>query len=125
MKLNRLVSAATVGFVITAGGCVDETANTPPPASLGTLASGVRILEFGATWCGPCQQMKPILDQYEAETGSVIHRLDVDESPAIAQHFRVSSIPTIVVLQDGRVVDRLVGVQPLALLKSELPANAR
>lgn len=73
----------------------------------------VVVVDFWAEWCGPCQQMLPILDQYsqQAVEGVVVAKVNVDEAPWIAQQFRVMSIPTIIVLKDGQLVDSKVWVQ--------------
>jgi thioredoxin len=75
-------------------------------------------VDLWAPWCGPCRIIAPVLDQLAAEmAGRVrIAKLNVDENPATASRFNVSSIPTLLVLKDGREVDRFVGVQP----KSEI-----
>lgn len=73
----------------------------------------VVVVDFWAEWCGPCQQMLPILDQYsqQAAEGVVVAKVNVDEAPWIAQQFKVMSIPTIIVLKDGQLVDLKVWVQ--------------
>jgi thioredoxin len=76
------------------------------------------LLDMWATWCGPCKMMAPVIDELAADlTGRVrVGKLDVDENPATAARFGVRSIPTLLVLRDGRELDRIVGVQP----KSEI-----
>ena len=74
---------------------------------------GVVLIDFWAEWCGPCQQMLPILDQFAEQMGDkmTVGKVNVDENPELAGQFRVMSIPTIVVLKDGEMVDQMVGVQ--------------
>ena len=74
---------------------------------------GVVLIDFWAEWCGPCQQMLPILDQFAEQMGDkmTVGKINVDENPELAGQFRVMSIPTIVVLKDGEMVDQMVGVQ--------------
>jgi thioredoxin len=72
------------------------------------------LLDLWAEWCGPCHMLAPTVDQLSAELAGKIKvaKLNIDQNPAIANRFGVRSIPTLLVLKDGREVDRLVGVQP-------------
>jgi thioredoxin 2 len=72
------------------------------------------LLDMWADWCGPCHILAPTIDQLSSElAGRVkVAKLNIDENPGIANRFGVRSIPTLLVLKDGREVDRLVGVQP-------------
>lgn len=70
------------------------------------------IIDFWAPWCGPCRMQGPVVDALAAEQDDfVVAKLNVDESPALAQQFGVMSIPTIVVMKDGKVAAQAVGVQ--------------
>jgi thioredoxin 1 len=87
------------------------------------LQSGKPVLiDFWATWCGPCRMQSPIIEELAGEVGNsaVVAKLNVDENPDIASQFSVMSIPTLVVVKDGKVVSRKVGVTPKAALKSLL-----
>jgi len=72
------------------------------------------LLDLWADWCGPCHMLAPTIDQISSEmAGRVkVAKLNIDENPGIANRFGVRSIPTLLVLKDGKEVDRLVGVQP-------------
>ena len=83
---------------------------------------GTVLVDFWATWCGPCRMQAPILDKLDAELGDTVKicKVDVDEEPALAQRFGVMSIPTLVVLQNGQVKTQRVGVQSIDALKEML-----
>jgi thioredoxin 1 len=69
------------------------------------------ILYFSATWCVPCRQMKPILEQVEAETGIKITKIDIEEGFASSQKYGVRSVPTFVLLEEGKEISRTIGAQ--------------
>ena len=72
------------------------------------------LVDAWAPWCGPCHMIAPVVDQLATELAGRIRvvKLNVDENPQTAARFDLRSIPTLLVLKDGREVDRLVGVQP-------------
>ncbi len=80
------------------------------------------LIDLWAPWCGPCRLLAPVLDELASEMAGRVRfaKLNVDENPATAGRFQVNSIPTLLVLQDGREIDRLVGVQPKAEIKRRL-----
>ncbi len=77
------------------------------------VSSGVVLIDFWAEWCGPCQVMLPILSDFANDIGDKVKvgKINVDENPALAQQFRVMSIPTLIVLKDGKPVEMMVGVK--------------
>ena len=84
------------------------------------LESKVPVLvDFSATWCGPCQMLAPVLEELSQQVKVV--KVDVDENPQLAMAFQVSSIPTVVSFRDGKALKKSVGVVPgeklLELLK--------
>lgn len=83
---------------------------------------GLAVVDFWAPWCGPCQIMGPILEEFEKEVGEkvVVGKINVDEVGAVAQKFAVMSIPTIIIFKDGKNVKQLVGVQSKESLVSEV-----
>ena len=78
------------------------------------------LLDFWAAWCGPCKMVGPIVEQVAEEaTGTAkVGKVNVDEEPELAQMFRVMSIPTLVVMKEGKVVQSTVGVQSKQALLS-------
>lgn len=71
------------------------------------------LLDFFATWCGPCRMVSPIIDEISEEnTDIIVGKIDVDAEPELAQQFNIVSIPTIVVMKDGNVVNKSVGAIP-------------
>jgi thioredoxin len=76
-----------------------------------------------AAWCGPCRMIAPVLDELASELAGRVRvaKLNVDENPSTAARFHVRSLPTLLVFQAGREVDRIVGAQP----KSEIARRLR
>ena len=83
-----------------------------------TVANGLVLVDFWATWCGPCKMLAPTIDAIATEYKDrvVVGKVDVDESEAIARRFGIMSIPTLFLFKDGEVVEKLVGYR----LKIEL-----
>ncbi|HEI7792737.1 TPA: thioredoxin [Staphylococcus aureus] len=78
------------------------------------VESGVQLVDFWATWCGPCKMIAPVLEELAAdyEGKADILKLDVDENPSTAAKYEVMSIPTLIVFKDGQPGDKVVGFQP-------------
>ena len=71
------------------------------------------LLDFWAPWCGPCRMVTPIVDEIAAERGDIkVGKVNVDEERELAGQFGVMSIPTLVVIKGGRVVNQMVGARP-------------
>ena len=79
------------------------------------------LLDFWATWCGPCRMMAPILDQIAAEREDVkVCKIDVDQEPELAARFGIASIPTLIVMKNGEISGKTVGVTPKSSLLAML-----
>ncbi|OBG61754.1 MULTISPECIES: thioredoxin [unclassified Mycobacterium] len=80
------------------------------------------LVDFWATWCGPCKMVAPVLEEIASERGEqlTIAKLDVDANPVTARDFQVVSIPTMILFKDGQPVKRIVGAKGKAALLREL-----
>ncbi|HVT10857.1 MAG TPA: thioredoxin [Fimbriimonadaceae bacterium] len=85
-------------------------------------AEGLVVVDFWATWCGPCKRMLPELDAAAQELGekATFLKVNVDESPEIAMRYGVQGIPNLTFLKGGRVVDAVVGAMPKAAIVSRV-----
>ena len=71
------------------------------------------FIDFWASWCGPCKMVSPVVDQLSEEVSDVkFAKVNVDEQPELARQFQVMSIPTMVLIKEGKVVDTTIGAQP-------------
>jgi thioredoxin 1 len=82
------------------------------------------MVDFWAEWCGPCRAVAPVLEAVAAERGVELLKVNVDENPGLAARYEVRSIPTILFVEDGEVVDRVVGAAPRARFEKILEERA-
>ncbi len=86
---------------------------------------GLHMIDFWATWCGPCRMVAPIVselaDEYQ-DKGLRVGKLDVDSNPSTTARFNVTSIPSILFFKDGKLVDRVVGAVPRPHLEEKVRA---
>ena len=83
------------------------------------------VVDFWATWCGPCRMLSPILDEVEEEMAGKIEvvKVNVDDADEVAAQYRIMSIPTLLFFKNGQVVDKTVGAMPKNVLAEKINAN--
>ena len=88
--------------------------------------AGLTVVDFWATWCGPCRMIAPILEQLSEEfEGKVkVTKLDVDANQKTAMRFQVRSIPTLLFFKDGKLVDQVIGAVPKPALAAKFAQHA-
>ena len=71
------------------------------------------LLDFFASWCGPCRMVGPILDEIAEEREDIkVCKVNIDEQPELASRYRIMSVPTLMVLRDGNIIDQSIGAKP-------------
>lgn len=80
----------------------------------------VVLVEFWAEWCGPCKQLNPILEDIDAENDIIVAKVNVDEQISLANRYGISSIPTMIVFENGLPAHNIIGAMPKHKLEKEL-----
>ncbi|MBP3928412.1 MAG: thioredoxin [Peptostreptococcaceae bacterium] len=87
-------------------------------------SNNVVVVDFFATWCGPCKMLAPVFDSLSEELTDVdFVKVDIDQSLELAQKFGITTVPTMMIFKDGKVVDTLVGFMPKDNLKAKVQAH--
>ncbi len=88
-------------------------------------ASGVTLVDFWASWCGPCKMIAPVVEELSGEYEGKVKfgKVNVDDNPSTASKYGIRSIPTLVVFKNGAVVDQIIGVRPKGDIKKSLDKN--
>jgi thioredoxin 1 len=136
MKLS--IPVAVTVMALLAVGCLRQEAmgqgaRTPSPTSVIVLdesnfdsqvQSGVILVDFWATWCGPCRMQGPVVEQVAKQVQGMakVAKLDVNTAPKVAQRFKIRSIPTLIVFKDGKPEKEFVGVTKAETLVSAITA---
>jgi len=85
----------------------------------------VVMIDFWAEWCGPCKMLTPVVEELakDYDGKAVIGKLNVDENPTVSQQFGIRSIPTVLFIKNGAVVDKSIGAVPKSVLEEKLSAH--
>ena len=89
------------------------------------IESGITVVDFFATWCGPCKMLAPVLEglSSDMEGKAKFIKVDIDQSLDLANEFQVASVPTMVIFKDGQKIEQLVGFLPKEKIQQTIEAN--
>ena len=89
------------------------------------VENGVVVVDFFATWCGPCKMLAPVFEELsnEMNESAKFVKVDIDQNMEIARKFMVSTVPTMMIFKDGKQVDTMVGFMPKDVIKSKVEAH--
>ena len=87
------------------------------------VKEGLVVVDFYATWCGPCKMIGPVLEELSQELDIKVVKVDVDEHLEIAKNFSVMSVPTILIYKNNEIIDKLIGFMPKDELKEKIMKN--
>lgn len=89
------------------------------------IENGIVVVDFFATWCGPCKMLAPVFEELgnEMNENAKFIKVDIDQSMEIARKFMVSTVPTMMIFKDGKQVDTIVGFMPKESIKSKVETH--
>lgn len=89
------------------------------------IKSGVTVVDFFATWCGPCKMLAPVLEGLASEMEGKVNfiKVDIDQSMDLAGEFKIASVPTMIIFKDNEKADQLVGFLPKEKIKEVIESN--
>ena len=90
-------------------------------------SKGVVVVDFFATWCGPCKMLAPVFEALGEEMKNEVSflKVDIDKSLEIAQKFNISTVPTMMIFKDGKPVESLVGFMPKEKIKTKIKSHLK
>jgi len=89
------------------------------------IKDGVTLVDFFATWCGPCKMLGPVIEELstDMEGKANVVKVDIDQSGDLAEEFKITNVPTMVIFKDGKEVEKLVGFSPKEKIKATIEAH--
>lgn len=87
------------------------------------IENGVVVVDFFATWCGPCKMLAPVFDEASQEVDATFVKVDIDQSLEIAQRFNITTVPTMMIFKNGQKVDSMVGFMPKEKLVEKVKSH--
>ncbi|MEG0855664.1 MAG: thioredoxin [Terrisporobacter sp.] len=88
------------------------------------VQDGVCIVDFFATWCGPCKMLTPVFEELSGEMEGVkFFKVDVDQALDVARKFEITTVPTMIIFKDGEAVDKMIGFLPKDNIKAKIQAQ--
>lgn len=89
-----------------------------------SIESGVSIVDFFATWCGPCKMLAPVFEELSGEMNEAnFFKVDVDQALDVARKYSITTVPTMIIFKDGEVVDKMVGFVPKEQIRGKIEAQ--
>ena len=88
------------------------------------IQEGVCVVDFFATWCGPCKMLAPVFEELSQEMSEAkFFKVDVDQALDIARKFSITTVPTMIIFKDGQAVDKMIGFLPKEHIKAKVEAQ--